>query len=107
MELIVQDSGAAQGVTPDRGIAPGLAAGARDLVGVEAMGDCPRRRAGYELPEYPADNIGLGAIDSPATTDRLEAQLVCRLTSDRNGASIQLGPCRGNHFRSDGGHCSI
>src|SRR5271154_454529 len=39
VELVVQDSGAAQGMAPDRGVAPGPAPGPGDLVGVEAMGN--------------------------------------------------------------------
>jgi len=76
VELVVQDPGAAQGVTPDRGVAPESTAGPRDLVGVEAMGNCPRRLAGYELPEYPADDPGLDLIDPPAPMDGPAAEVL-------------------------------
>jgi len=50
--------------------------GPHDLVSVEAMGNCPRRLAGYELSEYPADDPGLDLIDPPAAMDGLAAEVL-------------------------------
>ena len=72
----MQNTGAAEGMALYRGIAPESTAGTGDLVGVEAMGNCPRRLAGYELPEYPADDPGLDLIDPPAPMDGPAAEVL-------------------------------
>src|SRR5690242_11923150 len=49
VELVVKHTGATQSMAADRGIAPGSAAWACDMFGIEPTGDRPRRDAGCEL----------------------------------------------------------
>src|SRR6202007_1436060 len=74
--LVVQNAGAALGMTPDRRVAPTPAAGPRNAIGVQPAGDRPGRFAGDEFPDDPPHDAGLLFIDYPAAADQLSTRIM-------------------------------
>ena len=71
VELVVDQSGAALGLTADGGIGPELARGTGDVLGIQTPGNGPRADAGGELPEHAADDPRLNLVDRALTPFRL------------------------------------
>src|SRR5579883_373382 len=71
VEFVVDEAGAARGVTAQGGVRPQRAIGAGNAFLIQAPGDRARAYAGGEGAEDAADDLGLRLVDGALAADRL------------------------------------